>query len=252
MKTNKWIWLVMIVGLVGVLFMTSQFGSKKLEITEHISSEEVQSIEIMNDSWDIEVKESIDNQVYVDITGKQKDKKKAPVVVTHKDNQLIIQQHKQIGGAFSAFTFEKEGTITILIPKNTVEQVTLINNEGDLNIQTLATQKLTLQNQAGNVKFNQVEASVLNVFSKNGEIVIKRVDEKGEMNVETETGDIQVAYQNAPSSLKVAVENAKGDTTVNLANLSTTKNTDAEVHGTIGAGENSLHVKSYSGSIGIK
>jgi hypothetical protein len=290
MKTNKWIWIFMAVFLVGILFITSQVGSQKLEITEHIPSEEVQSIEIINDSWDLEVKESTDNHVHVEITGKQKDKKKAPVVVTHKDNKLMIQQDKQIGGAFSAFAFGKEGTITILIPKNTVEQVTFINNEGDLNIQTLATHKLTLQNQAGNVKFNQVEAdsgsfnliagdltvnnssfdkisviakgndlyfknltsSVLNVFSKSGEIVLNRVDEKGEMNIETETGDIQVVYQTAPFSLKVAVENAKGDTTVHLANLSTTKNTDEDVNGTIGAGENSLYVKSYSGSIGIK
>ncbi|MGM1047816.1 MAG: DUF4097 family beta strand repeat-containing protein [Bacillota bacterium] len=289
MKTNKWIWLLTVIALLGVLYITSQIGSKKLEITEHLPSEEVQSIEIMNDSWDIEVKESTDNQVHVDINGKQKDKKKVPVSVTHQDHKLIIQQNKQIGGALSAFTFEKEGTITILVPKNTVEQVTLINKEGDLDIHTLATQKLTVKNQAGNVKFNQVEAdsgvfnlivgdltvnnssfrnldvvakandlyfnnttsSIWNVFSENGEIVLKGIDEKGEMNVETKTGDIQVGYQNAPSSLKVAVENTKGDTTVNLANLSTTMNSDEEVNGTIGAGEYLLHLKSHSGNIGI-
>nr|WP_244562962.1 hypothetical protein [Paenibacillus uliginis] len=52
--------------------------------------------------------------------------------------------------------------------------------------------------------------------------------------------------------MEVAVQNTKGDTTVNLANLTTTKKTDEEVNGTIGAGENSMHIKSYSGSIGIK
>ncbi|UNK19462.1 DUF4097 domain-containing protein [Paenibacillus sp. N3/727] len=293
MKTNKWIWLLTVVALVGVLYITSQIGSEKLEITEHIPSEEVQSIEITNDSWDIEVKESTDNEVHVDINGKQKDKKKVPVSVTHQDHKLIIQQNKQIGGALSAFTFEKEGTITILVPKNTVEQVTLINKEGDLDIHTLASQKLTVKNQAGNVKFNQVEAdsgvlnlivgdltvnnssfgnldvvakandlyfnnttsttsSVWNVFSEKGEIVLKGIDEKGELNVETKTGDIQVGYSSAPSSLKVAVENTKGDTTVNLANLSTTNNTDEEINGMIGAGEYLLHLKSHSGNIAIK
>ncbi|WP_208920122.1 DUF4097 family beta strand repeat-containing protein [Paenibacillus uliginis] len=83
-------------------------------------------------------------------------------------------------------------------------------------------------------------------------MVIKRVDEKGELIVETKTGDIQVDYHTAPASLEVAVQNTKGDTTVNLANLTTTKKTDEEVNGTIGAGENSMHIKSYSGSIGIK
>ncbi|WP_425270626.1 hypothetical protein [Paenibacillus helianthi] len=48
------------------------------------------------------------------------------------------------------------------------------------------------------------------------------------------------------------MENAKGDTTVHLANLRATEKTDEKVDGTIGAGKNSLYVKSHSGSIGIK
>ncbi|OPA80995.1 hypothetical protein BVG16_01210 [Paenibacillus selenitireducens] len=290
MKLNKWIGLCIAVVLVGVLFMTTQVGSQKIEITEDIPSEEVQSIDIKNDSWDLVVKESNDNQVHVDIQGKQKNKKKAPVRVMHQDKQLIIQQDQQMGGAFSAFTFEKEGTITVSIPPNTIEQVKLVNQEGDLHIQALATRKIVVENEAGNVKFNEVKAdvgvfnfiagdftvnnssidklsvvakgtnlylknmtsSLLNVYSKTGEIVLTGVDGQSEMNMETETGDIQVAYQAAPSNLKVAVENAKGEIAVNLANLATTTNTDEEVNGTIGAGAYLLHVKSYSGSIGIK
>jgi DUF4097 and DUF4098 domain-containing protein YvlB len=72
------------------------------------------------------------------------------------------------------------------------------------------------------------------------------------MRVETSTGDIQVGYQTKPSNLKVAVGNAKGDTTIHLKNLLPTKNTDKNVDGTIGDGENLLQVKSKSGSITIK
>ncbi|ASA22376.1 DUF4097 family beta strand repeat-containing protein [Paenibacillus donghaensis] len=290
MKTNKWIWISMAVVLVVILVIGLQDGSQDFELTEDIPAKEVQSIEINNDSWDLVVRESADNQVHVDIEGNQTDKKKAPVVVTRKSNNLVIQQDKQIGGAFSAFSFHKEGTIKVLIPKNTVEQVRMVNNEGDINIRTLATHNLIVENKAGSVNFNQVEAdsgdlnliegdlhvkdssfdridvaargndlyfknvtsSVMNLYSKSGEIVLNGVEEKGEMRVETKTGDIQVNYQTAPSSLKVAVENAKGDTTVHLANLSTTEKTDEDVDGIIGTGKNSLYVKSYSGSIGVK
>ncbi|GIO51357.1 DUF4097 family beta strand repeat-containing protein [Paenibacillus azoreducens] len=77
-------------------------------------------------------------------------------------------------------------------------------------------------------------------------------DEKGEMNIKTETGDIGVDYGTEPSNLKVKVENAKGDTSVNLGGLSTANETNKDVSGTIGAGENSLYVKSRSGTIEVK
>ncbi|MBE9914510.1 DUF4097 family beta strand repeat protein [Paenibacillus donghaensis] len=72
------------------------------------------------------------------------------------------------------------------------------------------------------------------------------------MNIETETGDIGIAYEAEPSNLKVKIENAKGDTSVNLGNLSAANETDKDVSGTIGAGENSLYVKSRSGTIEVK
>lgn len=290
MKTNKWIWIFAVVCLVGVFVITTKVGSKNLEITEQIPAEEVQSIEITNDSWDVEVEESFDNKIHVNIEGKQKDKKKVPVEVIHKDNSLIIQQHKQIGGPLSNFTFEKEGTITIGIPNNTVEQVAFINNAGDLNVQSLAVQKLNVENQSGYIKlyqievesgvfnlnqgelkvnnssfdiidvaakgndiyFNNVTSSVFHVFSKKGEVVLKEVVPKSEISVETEAGDIQIAYSSAPSSLQVAVENTEGDTSVNLGNFSATNQSSKKVNGTIGAGEYSLRVKSYSGNIDIK
>ncbi|WP_082722698.1 DUF4097 family beta strand repeat-containing protein [Paenibacillus jilunlii] len=290
MKTNRWNWIMAAVVLAGILGIASQVGSRKLEISEHFPPEAIQSIDIINDSWDLEVEESADNQIHVDITGRQKDKKKTPVAVTRRANRLIIQQDKLIGGAFSAFTFQKEGTIRLSIPKNTVEQVSVVNHQGDLNFRALATHDLIVQNQAGNVKFNQTEAdsanfnliegdlsvnnssfgrmdvaakendlyfknvtsSVMNVFSKSGEIVLHGMEEKGEKRIETITGDIQIVYKTAPSSLKVAVENTKGDSTVHLANLITTKDTDEDVNGTVGAGGNSLYAKSYSGSIDVK
>ncbi|MHA6532548.1 DUF4097 family beta strand repeat-containing protein [Paenibacillus sp. BAC0078] len=290
MKTNKWIWISMAVILVGILVFVLQDGSQDFELTKDFPAQEIQSIEINNDSWDLVVKESTDNQVHVNIEGNQTDKKKTPVEVTRTSNNLVIQQDKQIGGAFSAFSFHKQGTITVFIPKNTVEQVRMVNNEGDINIRALATRNLIIENKAGSMKLNQVEADsgdlnliegdlnvkdssfdridvaargndlyfknvtspVMNLYSKSGEIVLNGVEEKGEMRVETKSGDIQVHYQTAPSSLKVAVENTKGDTKVHLANLRATENTDENVNGTIGAGENSLYVKSQSGSIGVK
>ncbi|GGG17542.1 hypothetical protein GCM10010913_44530 [Paenibacillus aceti] len=101
MKTNKWILIFLVVVVVGVLVIGLTVGSEKLEIVKQIPADEIQSIEIFNDSWDVEVKSSTDNQVHVDIKGKQKDKKKIPVAVTHQDHKLIIQQTSQMGGAFS-------------------------------------------------------------------------------------------------------------------------------------------------------
>lgn len=275
---------------MGILVVVLQDGSQYFELTQDFPAQEIKSIDINNDSWDLLVKESTDNQVHVAIEGNQKDKNKAPVAVTRTSGNLVIQQEKQIGGAFSAFSFHKEGTITVFIPQNTVDQIRMVNNEGDINIRALTTHELIVDNKAGSMKLNQVEAdagdlnlteedlnikdssfsridvaargndlyfknvtsSVMNLYSKSGEIVLSGVEEKGEMRVETKSGDIQVHYQTDPSSLKVAVENAKGDTTVHLANLKATENTDENVKGTIGAGENSLYVKSHSGSIGVK
>ncbi|HEY4392162.1 MAG TPA: DUF4097 family beta strand repeat-containing protein [Paenibacillus sp.] len=252
MRTNKWILIFLAIAVAGVLVIGLTVGSQKVEIVKQIPADEIQYIEIFNDSWDVEVKPSTDNQVHVDIKGKQKDKKKIPVTVTHQDHKLIIQQTKQMGGAFSAFTWGKEGAIQISIPQNAVEQVALTSDDGDIHIHGLSLPRLMVQDRAGYVKLNEVEADVLTAFSKTGDIVLKRVDEQGEMNIETETGDIQVVYQTAPSSLKLEVENIKGDTTVHLENLSHTTNTEKEISGIIGAGENAITVRSRSGNIDIK
>ncbi|WNS44168.1 DUF4097 family beta strand repeat-containing protein [Paenibacillus sp. MMS20-IR301] len=290
MKRNKWVWISMVVVLAGILVITLLNESKDFNLTGDIPASEIQSIEINNDSWNVVVKESMDNEIHLDIEGNQTDKKKAPVAVTRKSNSLVIQQVKQIGGALSAFTFHQAGTITVFIPQNTVGQVRMINNIGDIEIQTLATHSLVIENKAGNMKLNQVTAdsgdynlaegdlnikdssferidviakgndlyfknvtsSVMNLYSKSGEIILGGVVEQGETRVETKSGEIQVNYQTAPASLKVAVENTKGDMEVHLPNLLAAEKTDQNVSGTIGAGENSLFVKSYSGSIGIK
>lgn len=252
MRTNKWILIFLMVVVVGVLVIGLTVGSENVEIVKQIPVDEIQSIEVFNDSWDVEVKSSTDNQVHVDIKGKQKDKKKIPVKITHQDHKLIIQQTSQMGGAFSAFTWGKEGTIQISIPQNTVEQVTLTSDDGDIHIHGLSLSRLMVQDRAGYVKLDEVEAEVITAFSKTGDIVLRRANERGERNIETETGDIQVVYQTVPASLKLEVENIKGDTAVHLGNLSRTTNTDKKISGIIGAGENSLTVRSRSGSIDIK
>lgn len=252
MRTNKWILIFVMVAIAGVLVIGLTVDSQKVEIVKQIPADEIRNIEIFNDSWDVELKKSIDNQVHVDMKGKQKDKNKIPVTVTLQDHKLIIQQTKQWGGAFSAFTWGKEGTIQISFPQNIVEQVALTSDDGDIHIHGLSLSRLMVQDRAGYVKLDEVEADVLTTYSKTGDIVLKRVNEQGEMNIETETGDIQVVYQTVPASLKLEVENIKGDTAVHLENLSRTTNTDKKISGIIGAGENSLTVRSRSGSIDIK
>ncbi|MBH5318043.1 DUF4097 family beta strand repeat protein [Paenibacillus sp. GSMTC-2017] len=251
MKSNKWILVVIICCLSVVIYITSQVGSKKFEIKEQFPVVEVQKIEITNGSWNIEVKESKDNKVHVVVFGKQKDKTKVPVVVANRDKTLTIEQHKQIGGALSAFTFAKEGTISILIPKDTVDQVDIINKDGDLLIQSLATEKLSIDNKMGYIKMDQVKAD-LNVTSINGEIVLKRANDNRHITIETVTGDVQVDFLTTPSSLNVEIQNNKGDTNVSLANLLTTVKTNKSISGMIGAGEKNLSVKSKSGTIVIK
>ncbi|WMT41334.1 DUF4097 family beta strand repeat-containing protein [Paenibacillus sp. D2_2] len=117
MRTNKWILIFLVAAVAGVLVIGLSVGSEKLEIVKQIPAGEIQYIEIFNDSWDVELKPSTDNQVHVDITGKQKDKNKTPVTVTYQDHKLIIQQTKQMGGAFSAFTWGKRERFKFLFPK---------------------------------------------------------------------------------------------------------------------------------------
>ncbi|WP_042201265.1 DUF4097 family beta strand repeat-containing protein [Paenibacillus camerounensis] len=290
MKSNKWIWIVMVLVLAGILVIGLQGRSQDFVLTQQIPAQDIKSIELKGDSWNLVVEESKDNQVHVDIKGKQTDKNKAPVTVTSQSGRLVIQQGKQIGGAFSAFSFHKQGMITVFIPKSTVEQVSMINNEGDIKIRALVTHSVLIENKAGSMHLNQVEAdsgdfnltegdlnvkdssferidvagrgndlyftnvisSVMSLYTQSGEIVLSGVEETGETRVETKSGDIQVHYLTVPASLKLAVENGKGDTTVRLDNLITTENTNKKVDGTIGLGENSLYVKSDSGSIGVR
>ena len=211
--------------------------SAKFEIDESYSSESVESIKVDNDSWDVRFKKSNSNEVTISAEGSKG--KNPPVTFQLDGTTLTIKQEDQTeSGFFDGFTFGKKGTIFIGIPESTINDVELINKDGNIEMAEISIGSITVENNSGDGKIENVTADVgemvtnsgmvsladssfedLGITSGGGEVVIKDIEEGNNLSVDTESGDISVSYKNNPTSLNILAKSNSSNITLNLEGL---------------------------------
>lgn len=72
-------------------------GRQSFENKTSFAANGIQAIEINNDSWDIELKNTESRQITITCEGKREDKKIDPVTVTNEGNKLVVTQRDQGG-----------------------------------------------------------------------------------------------------------------------------------------------------------
>ncbi|PEA54934.1 hypothetical protein CON64_10455 [Bacillus pseudomycoides] len=260
-------------------------------IVEKESSFEVDNIErleINNDSWDIEFKNTESNKITTTAEGK-KDKKYDLVTIKNDGKKIVVNQQDR-KEMFEGFSFGKKGTIYIYIPKNEVDTITLNNSFGDIKMSDIAIKNIAISNDSGAEKIeglsadkgeftskdgeismknsslkeltvasiagdnyiSNVTSPKMKVTSTDGEVSIKNEKEGKSLFVETKSGDISVSYKEDPTSLILSANSRSSDISVNLNSFKKKRDTENSKEGTIGDAMNKLEILSKAGTINIR
>ena len=272
----------------GLVFSFKEVKGKSFEKEKSFEVDSIEEVEINNESWDIEFKNTKSKKITIEVEGKQKNKKKDPVTIKNDGEKIEINQKDQ-KGTLEGFSFGKKGTISISIPKNEIETITLNNSFGDIKMNDVTTKNIVILNDSGaekieglsadNGKFtskdgelslkdsslkeltvastagdnyiSNVTSPKMKVTSTDGEVAIKNATEGKSLFVETKSGDIAVSYIEAPTSLMLTANSLSSDIIVNLDRLKKKRDTEKSKEGTIGDASNKLEVLSKEGTIKI-
>lgn len=112
----------------GLALSIKEAGRKSFEKKHSFEAGSVEEVEINNESWDIEFKNTEAKQVIIAVEGKQQDKKNDPVTIKHDGKKMTVNQQDQ---GIEGFSFGKKGTIYISIPKGGIDAIILNNKFGD-------------------------------------------------------------------------------------------------------------------------
>ncbi|GIP34889.1 DUF4097 family beta strand repeat-containing protein [Paenibacillus sp. J2TS4] len=286
---QKIIFVTMVLTMVGGLAVGCQGpGKQNFESKASYEANLIEEIEINNDSWDMEFKNSESRQITIVCKGKQQDKKSDPVTITHDGNKIVVTQQDE--GGMDGFSFGKKGTIYISIPDNEVDMIKLNNGAGDIKMKDVAAHHIVISNDSGteileglsadkgeftsndgeltlkNSSLNELKVTSISggsyisgvtspeieITSINGEVSIKEIQEGKSLRVETKSGDISVSYKAAPGSLSVRANSDSSDISIDLDGFREHQSTEKSVEGAIGGAANQLELLSQNGTISVK
>lgn len=284
---KKMIFASLILITVGGLAAGCQGGGQNFDSKTSFAANGLQAIEINNDSWDIEFKNTESEQITIACEGKRHDKKSDPVTLTHNGNKLVVTQQDQ--GGMEGFSFGKRGTIYISIPDNEVQMITVNNGSGDIKMKDVTATNIVISNDSGmqimeglsadkgefsskdgelNLKnsllhelivtstsgdsyITGVTSPEMNITSTDGEVSIRELQEGKSLHVETKSGDIAVSYKAAPASLMLTANSDSSDINVDLDGFREKESTEKTKAGMIGDAANKLELISKNGTIQV-
>lgn len=274
---------------MSLLVMTSLWGCGNKEVvnfSESYAVDDIAAINIDNDSWQIKIMPSTDEEVRISLDGKSTKKPR----VGMQDGVLNISIDGQNGDGVSQFAMGKEGELTVYIPGGLDVPVTVKNDSGDMKIDSLSVSGFMLDNSSGYVELNEVSLDMLEIFSESGDVkldggkaadskirtssgyvTIKNVEVKdasittksGEVNafgmgeetnidVSTGSGDIGIAYGTEPENLSFYIASGSEDVSMKCGGASYIVDTVACKQGTIGEGAYNLQINSDSGTVVVR
>ncbi|MCC9022776.1 DUF4097 family beta strand repeat-containing protein [Bacillus nakamurai] len=279
---------LVVIGGIAIAFSTYKVDAKSFKKNKSYNVENIETLKVYTDSWDVRFKESNSNEVTISAEGKQKDK--APVTFQKDGEDLVIRQKAQkSSGFFGGFTFGKQGgTIYINVPKSGMNNIEITNKDGNIQMSKISADNIVVENNYGDEKIKGVSANTgkfasrdgslslenssfeeLNITSTNGDNYMKGIDSSkikvtskdgavsirditdGEsLVVNTIAGDIGLSYKKAPTSLTVFAK-SNSDVTLDLDGLKKSNDGVKLKKGEIGEGANKLSLSSVDGAINV-
>jgi len=281
--------LIVCLAIAGLLYSALSVQKDHFRKEESIDLEGIEEIEINNNSWDVELKHTESKQISIVAEGRQKEKESDPVTIKSKGNKIVVNQSDE-KGFLQGFSFRKSGKISISVPDNEIETITLSNNNGDIEVKNIVANNLVVLNDSGsetitglsvdNGKFTlkdgqlklnnsslkelivdseagdsyitNVTSPNMEITSKDGEVWVKDATEEESLFVTSTSGDITVSYKEVPASLLLTTYSDSADITVELDHMKEIKNTEKAKEWKIGEALNKVKLLSKDGVISVK
>ncbi|PGR42747.1 hypothetical protein COC47_00465 [Bacillus cereus] len=280
---------ILFITIASVVFGIKVFQGKDFKKEKSFEINNIKEIEVDNENWNLEFKNTDANKIVISAQGEQADKEIDPVKIENDENKIVIKQKQKMNRFFNGFTFRKKNSISIAIPKKEIDKIVVNNKSGDVKIRDIvvknimtkgksgdemitglsaekgefisqsgelvlkgsSVQELNIKSTTGDNYITNVSNSNVNITSTSGEVLLKDMTEGKSLFIETKSGDIGVRYKGVPASLKLMAKSNSADVIVDLKGLKKDKNTDKIKVGTIGDAKNEAKILSETGVIYI-
>lgn len=280
---------ILFLTIASVIFGFKTFQGKDFKKEQYFEINDIKEIEVDNENWDIEFKSTDANKIVISAQGQRVDKEVDPVEIEQAGNKVIVKQKQKAIRFFNGFTFRKENSISIAIPKKEIDKIVLNNKSGDVKIRGIEVKNIVTKSESGDEMVvglsadkgeftsesgdlmlkdsslqevnitsttgdnyvNNIKNANMNITSTSGEVLLKDMKEGKSLFIETKSGDIGVRYKGVPTSLEFMAKSNSSDVMVNVNGLNKDKNTEKVKAGTIGDAKNKVKILSETGAIYI-
>jgi len=283
--------LIFVIVVGGIFFTVKINGEKSITEEQSFDVEQIKELELNIESWDIALENTESDQLTIEFDSKQQQKQHSnPVEIKKDGNKVKVLQQDNEEGVMKNFSFGKKDTIHISIPKKAVSKIALKNSYGDIKINNIKTEELSISTDSGtkiikglsadkgtitskdgelsivDSSLNELTIAATNgdsyitrvnspktkITSTSGEVLMKEISEGKALFVETASGDITISYKEAPKSLELIANSDSSDISVNLEGYQKEEHTDHLKKGKIGDASNKLELISNGGTITVK
>lgn len=164
----------------------SNNNNNKPEIKTTLSNQGFNQLEVSATATDISVKYG--DKYAVEYEGP----KNLKPTVSRKNGKLKIKQ-----SASGIHHINGYPTITITVPKHLLKSLNLSTDDGDIEVENIATTNpISLNTDDGDIDINNLKSPSGKIDTSDGDITINKLNSKNGFKVNTDDGDIHISTSN--------------------------------------------------------
>lgn len=164
----------------------SNNNNNKPEIKTTISNQGFNQLKVSVTATDISVKYG--DKYNVEYEGP----KNLKPTVSRKNCSLTIKQ-----SASGIHRINGDPTITITVPKHLLKSLNLSTDDGDIEVENIATTNpISLNTDDGDIDINNLKSPSGKIDTSDGDITINKLNSKNGFKINTDDGDIHISMSN--------------------------------------------------------
>ncbi|SDX08612.1 Putative adhesin [Marininema mesophilum] len=186
--------VVGLVGVLGLLFAGTGYGSQDVNIEKTFKEKNVDQLSVESNLADVKIHPGTSEQIKTKLVG-QKNKGVNVDLQTSENNGIVrldaIQKQKN---QLLDFISDRMHPLQlhVYLPKKQYKSLTVKTKVAVIEVdQKLSAKKLTVQTDTGEIKLNGYEGNRLNGKTDVGDITLKGIDSP--VDVKTNTGNVELA-----------------------------------------------------------
>lgn len=204
--------LILILCTFLTLSLRGKFGgnrkNQQVIFDEMYAWEEVESLEVLSSTGDVDFKESLDDKVRVVVYGENANDLSVDLVAGRLKVDNSKYKHKMINFGFHFYVDD----IVIYLPKGYAKNIDIKANYGDIEIFDLENASVNIEEECGDVVLESVKNAV--VRNHYGDIEIGKIGNK--VVIESDCGDVKIHALNLGENS--SIENNFGDIKIDQTN----------------------------------